>query len=46
MGLEVQVPRLDLDRLLSREPALAESLSEPLVVPGQEQGELAEPAQA
>ncbi len=46
--LEVRVPRLDLERLLSRAPALAESLSETLAAPEQEreEGELAVPAQA
>lgn len=48
--LEVRVPRLDLERLLSRYPALAGCLSEPLAVQEQEQeqeeGGLAVPAQA
>lgn len=46
--LEVRVPRLDLERLLSRYPVLAGCLSEPLAVQEQEQeeGGLAVPAQA
>ncbi|MBP7983306.1 MAG: GTPase HflX [Chromatiaceae bacterium] len=44
--LEVRVPRLDLERLLSRYPALAGCLSEPLAVQEQEEGGLAVPAQA
>ena len=48
--LEIRVPRLDLERLLSRYPALAGCLSEPLAVQEQEQeeeeGGLAVPAQA
>ncbi|MBP6243114.1 MAG: GTPase HflX [Chromatiaceae bacterium] len=44
--LEVRVPRLDLERLLSRYPALAGCLSEPLAEQEQEEGGLAVPAQA